>query len=167
MMPTAWMLRPVGSASRTSRVITTRCVMLCVSTMGDSPVTVSVSSSVPTFRSTLIVGGEVRRQLDALAHDGLETGKREGHRVGAGPEREDRVLTVAARCGRADLFDQRRTGGFDGDAGHHGAGVVFDGAADGAGLRRCKCRRKDNTSEHENSKRERTHHYPPLSSCIP
>ena len=29
--------------------------MLCVSTMGDSPVTVSVSSSVPTFMSTLIV----------------------------------------------------------------------------------------------------------------
>jgi hypothetical protein len=29
--------------------------MLCVSTIGDSPVTVSVSSSAPTFRSTLIV----------------------------------------------------------------------------------------------------------------
>jgi hypothetical protein len=55
MMPTAWMLRPVGSASRTSCVITTRCVMLCVSTIGDSPVTVSVSSSAPTLRSTLIV----------------------------------------------------------------------------------------------------------------
>ena len=54
-MPTAWMLRPVGNASRTSAVITTRCVRLCVSTIGDSPVTVSVSSSVPTFRSTLIV----------------------------------------------------------------------------------------------------------------
>jgi hypothetical protein len=55
MMPTAWMLRPVGSASRTSCVITTRCVMFDVSTIGDSPVTVNVSSSVPTFRSALIV----------------------------------------------------------------------------------------------------------------
>ena len=54
-MPTAWMLRPVGSASRTSAVITTRCVMLWVSTIGDSPVTVRVSSSVPTFMSTLMV----------------------------------------------------------------------------------------------------------------
>ena len=35
--------------------MTTRCVMLGVSTIGDSPVTVSVSSSVPTFRSALIV----------------------------------------------------------------------------------------------------------------
>ena len=37
MMPTAWMLRPVGMASRTSRVITVRVVMLCVSTTGTRP----------------------------------------------------------------------------------------------------------------------------------
>src|SRR6187402_2643558 len=55
MMPTAWMFRPVGSASRTSSVMTTRCVMLEVSTIGDSPVTVRVSSRAPTFRSALIV----------------------------------------------------------------------------------------------------------------
>ena len=38
-----------------------RCVMACVSTMGDSPVTVMVSSSVPTLRSalTLAVKSEV------------------------------------------------------------------------------------------------------------
>ena len=33
--------------------MTTRCVMPCVSTIGDSPVTVMVSSSVPTFMSAL------------------------------------------------------------------------------------------------------------------
>ena len=55
-MPTAWMLRPVGSASQHfARHDRTRCVMLCVSTIGDSPVTVIVSSSAPTFRSALIV----------------------------------------------------------------------------------------------------------------
>ena len=60
-MPTAWMLRPVGSASSTSRVITTRCVIAGVSTIGDSPVTVIVSCSVPTFMSalTLAVKSEV------------------------------------------------------------------------------------------------------------
>jgi hypothetical protein len=46
---------PVGSASMTSRVITVRVVMLCVSTTGDSAETVMVSSSAPTLRSALIV----------------------------------------------------------------------------------------------------------------
>jgi hypothetical protein len=49
------MLRPVGSASITSRVITVRVVMLCVSTTGDSAETVMVSSRAPTLRSALIV----------------------------------------------------------------------------------------------------------------
>ncbi|PYQ96611.1 MAG: hypothetical protein DMF96_17800 [Acidobacteria bacterium] len=55
MMPTAWMLRPVGIASSTSRVMTVRVVMLCVSTTGDSAVTVIVSATAPTLRSALIV----------------------------------------------------------------------------------------------------------------
>lgn len=55
MIPTAWILRPVGSMSSTSRVITVRAVMLCVSTIGDSPVTVTVSSIAPTFISALTV----------------------------------------------------------------------------------------------------------------
>ena len=49
------MLRPVGSVSSTSRVITVRVVMLCVSTIGDSADTVIVSCIAPTFRSALIV----------------------------------------------------------------------------------------------------------------
>ncbi len=61
MMPTAWMLRPVGSTSRTSRVITTRWVTAVVSTIGDSPVTVIDSWRVPTFKSpfTFAVKSEV------------------------------------------------------------------------------------------------------------
>ena len=54
-MPTAWMLRPVGMASSTSRVMTVRAVMLCTSTIGDSAETVIVSSSAPTLSSALIV----------------------------------------------------------------------------------------------------------------
>ena len=65
-MPIAWMLRPVGSTSRISRVMTVRVVMLCVSTIGDSPVTVIVSSIPPTLISALTLAAEVRRQLDAL-----------------------------------------------------------------------------------------------------
>jgi hypothetical protein len=55
MMPTAWMLRPVGMASSTSLVITVRFVMLCVSTTGDSAETITVSSTAPTFMSLLTV----------------------------------------------------------------------------------------------------------------
>ena len=46
--------------------------MPCVSTIGDSPVTVIVSSSVPTFMSALTLRGEVRRELDAFALDDAE-----------------------------------------------------------------------------------------------
>ncbi|PYQ89696.1 MAG: hypothetical protein DMG03_01980 [Acidobacteria bacterium] len=55
MIPTAWMLRPVGIASSTSRVITVRVVMFCTSTTGDSAATVIVSSTAPIFISALIV----------------------------------------------------------------------------------------------------------------
>jgi len=48
------MFRPVGITSSTSRVMTVRVVMFCTSTTGDSPVTVIVSATEPTFRSTLI-----------------------------------------------------------------------------------------------------------------
>ena len=53
MIPTAWMLRPVGIVSRTSRVMTVRVVMLCTSTIGVSAATVIVSSIAPTLSSAL------------------------------------------------------------------------------------------------------------------
>jgi hypothetical protein len=49
------MLRPVGTTSSTSRVITVRCVMLWTSTTGDSAATVIVSSTAPTVRSASMV----------------------------------------------------------------------------------------------------------------
>ena len=55
MMPTAWMFRPVGIASRTSRVITVRAVILATSTIGDSAATVIVSCTAPIRMSALIV----------------------------------------------------------------------------------------------------------------
>ena len=53
--PIPWMVRPVGMASRVSRFSTCDLVVLCTSTVGAEPVTVSVSSSAPTLRSVLIV----------------------------------------------------------------------------------------------------------------
>ena len=53
--PTAQMFRPVGSASSRSRDRTCCCVALFTSTTGDAPVTVTVSSSEPTFISAVTV----------------------------------------------------------------------------------------------------------------
>ena len=67
--PTSWLLRfmpgisvaavnwvrPLGIAASTSASITRCLVALCTSTIGDAPVTVTVSSSVPTRRSALTV----------------------------------------------------------------------------------------------------------------
>ncbi len=49
--PIPWKLRPVGSASSRSRESTSRLVVVCTSTSGELPVTVTVSSTVPTFSS--------------------------------------------------------------------------------------------------------------------
>ena len=50
-----WIVRPVGIASSVSRFSTCDLVVLCTSTTGDAPVTVSVSSSAPTFISAFTV----------------------------------------------------------------------------------------------------------------
>ena len=49
-----------------------------------------------------------------------------------GPQIDDVVPPFAVGDDRANLFDERRTGGFDGDTGQHGAGRVSDGPGDAA-----------------------------------
>ena len=124
------MLRPVGSASSTSRVITVRVVMLCVSTTGDSAETVIVSSSAPTLRSALIVAvkSEVSSTFSRL-HD-AEAREREGDGVDAGPQRGDLVLARVVGDRRSHFFDQRGARRFDRHAGQHRARRVLDDAAD-------------------------------------
>ena len=78
MTPTAWMLRPVGTVSSTSRVITVRCVTLCMSTMGDWPATVIVSSTAPDLHGAVDRGSEVGRQFDVVALHRIEAAEREG-----------------------------------------------------------------------------------------
>ncbi len=62
-------LRSVGSTSITSREAVAMRATFCVSTIGDSPVTVTVSSSAPTVMSALTSALKPARQLDALAPD--------------------------------------------------------------------------------------------------
>ena len=49
------MFREEGIAARTSLLMICCCRVLCTSTIGDSPVTVTVSSSAPTLRSAFTV----------------------------------------------------------------------------------------------------------------
>ena len=58
-------------------------------------------------------------------------GERERHGVDAGPQLGQPVLAAIVGDGRADLLDERRAGGLDGDAGQHGARGVADDAGDG------------------------------------
>ena len=116
--------RATSEATRSRRRSTVVCRRtLCTSTIGVSPVTVIVSSSVPTRRSALTVRRERAGQLDAFALDGAEAGQRERHGVGARPQIDDAVLAGAVGDGGADFLDQHRAGRFDGDAGQHGAGA--------------------------------------------
>ena len=135
--------------------------MLEVSTIGDSPVTVSVSSSVADLQVDVDRGREVRRQLDAFTHDGGETRQLELDGVGAGTQREDRIRARTAGHGRTRFFDQRRTRHFDGHAGQHAARCISDRAGDRAGLRRGHDRREDESEQNKTTYRERTHHNSP------
>ena len=70
------------------------------------------------------------RQHDAVTLDGVETGEGERDRIRAGAQVDDLEATVAVGDRLADFFDQNGTRGFDGHAGEHGAGSVFDDACD-------------------------------------
>ena len=98
----------VGSDCTSSLSSVRSRLALCTSTIGVSPVTVMVSSSVADLHVGVDRGDEVARQLDAFALDGVEAGQRERHRVGAGPQVDDAVLAAAVGDGGAHLLDQRR-----------------------------------------------------------
>ena len=94
-----------------------------------------VSSSTPTRISTLMRGGEVGRQLEAVAHEGVEAGQRERHAIGARPQVDDRELALLVGDDRSHLLDEDRTRRFDGDARQDRARRIPDGSGNRA-LRR-------------------------------
>ena len=62
--PMAWMVRPVGIASSASRLSTCDFVVLCTSTIGDAPVTVSDLLERADLQLRVHGHREVGRQLD-------------------------------------------------------------------------------------------------------
>ena len=153
--PTFWMLgltpgtvapRPrkscaVGTASTSSREITWVVEVARVSTVGAWPLTVSVSSSEPTFISALTVAVKFDGQVDPLPDDGREAAQREGHRVGALPQIDDRIEPLRVGDDRPHLFDQRGAGCLDRDAWHHRARGISHLSGDRA-LRRRRMRQR-------------------------
>ena len=111
------------------------CRTFCVSTSGAAPVTVIVSSSEPDLHVGIHGRGEPRGQHDALAPEGIEAGQTEGDHIGAGPQIDDVVPALAVGDDRADLLDQRRTGGSTVTPGST-ARRVLDHAGDAARLLR-------------------------------
>ena len=69
-----WMVRPVGTCSRISAVITSTLALLETSTVGDAPVTVIASSMAPTSRVALSVPVKSTRSSTASCRCCLKPG---------------------------------------------------------------------------------------------
>ena len=110
----------VGIASSMSRLTTTVCRLLLTSTTGDSPVTVTVSSSAPSCRSPLT--GAVKLPSSRMPARRMvlnpDIVKVTSYVPGGNPGCDiDRAESVTA----ADSFDERGTRRLDRDAGQRGA----------------------------------------------
>ena len=111
MMP--FQLLAAGVLATSSPLRTCWRAAFCTSTMGVSPVTVIVSSSVPTFMSALSCTVPEPASSMPSRLTTLKPVKRERDRVGAGPQIDDLVLPARIGGDRPDLLDQRRAGGFN------------------------------------------------------
>ena len=103
----------VGIESRMSRLATNCVRLLVTSTVGVAPVTVTDSSSAPTFEPDVDLCAERAFKDHVLAPHRLETGERERHLVASGAEVNDPVLAGPVGDHAARFLDQRRAGGFN------------------------------------------------------
>ena len=142
-MPVAPRDEGMAVSTSLSTMVWTRA--LWTSTIGDSPVTVIVSSRLPTRRSPLTVATKSPLSSMPSRLHGTEPGQRERHRVSAGTEIDDSILARVVGDDRADLFNQDRASGFDRHARQHRAGRVFDDTGNG-GLRE---RRRREEQDHQ------------------
>ena len=151
-------LRPVGIASMISWLSTRCCVVFCTSTIGDSPVTVTVSEISPTRRSALIVAENDPCSSTPSRLTLEKPPRRERHGVGAGAQVLDAVLAGVIGHRRPHFFDQRRAGRFDGHARQHRTRRVAYDAGD-RGLREGQRGHQHHDQRRDNRLREtpRTH----------
>ena len=137
MFGTRWSMthgsRADGMFCSDSRSNVVLAAVALVSTIGLSPLTVTVSCTVEMRELLVDLRREADADDDALADDRLESGQLELHRVGA--DRNLREAEAPGFAARRDLrLNQRGAGQRDGCARQHGAGVVTHPARDFAGL---------------------------------
>ena len=92
-------------------------LVLCTSTTGVSPVTVIVSCTPPTRSSASTAMTAEPLTMTPSRLTVAKPASVNVTRVGAGPKILDAVAAGAVGDRGPDLFDQRRAGGFDRDAG--------------------------------------------------
>jgi hypothetical protein len=99
---------------------------------------------------------------EAFALERIETGEREGHRVGARPQVFDLVLAGRIGHGHANFFNERRTGGFDSDGWQHRARRILHRAGNGCSgdrLRVSRGRNKYYDHEHNDEPLQDRHRH--------
>ncbi len=134
-------MRPeVGSASSVSRSSVVCWRTFEMSTTGDSPLTVIVSSTVPTLNSALMVAVNPVVSSSPSRLNVLKPGRVKVTVYTPGPQVDDPVQALTVGDDGADLVDEGRTGGFDGDARQHRArGIAHDSRDRGTIRHLCRC----------------------------
>ena len=132
---------------------------LCTSTIGDSPVTTTVSCTAPIFSSALMLATNVPSSWMSSRRTVENPGRENVKLYVAAAEATDAVRTVGVSGGGADLLDQVGTGGFHGHAGQDGAGRVLHNAGNRRlGGRHRRCEHKD-ADEHETRRADSAHEH--------
>ena len=102
------------------------------STVGASPDTVIVSSSVAHRELAVHRCREFRGNSSPSRFRARNPGRRERHRVDAGPQIDDPVQALSVGDGGAHFFDERRAGGFHRYARQDSARFIADDAGNAA-----------------------------------
>ena len=101
------------------------------------------------FEFGVDLGGEVGRQLQPVAHDGVEAGQRERDGIDAGAQVDDLIAPIGVGDGRAHLFDEGGAGHFGGDARHDAARGIANRSGDCALRPRSERRGHDTRQRHQ------------------
>ena len=148
--------RAVGIDVSTSLPMVVCRRMLCTSTIGVTPDTVIVSVTPPTVISASICAVNAPVSSIPSRFTWLKPGSAKVTVYVPGGKRDDaEQAAVVGHC-RADLLDEHRARGFDGDSGQRGSGCVLRRTGDGC-LRERGGRQKGRECNEEHSPQERAH----------
>ena len=143
----------LGTASSTSRFSTCDFAFVLTSTTGDGAGHGHRLFERADFHVRVDGGGEVRRQFEAVALEGLKSRQRERDGVGAGTQIDDAVRAFAVGDDRARFFDEHVARRFDRHAGQHRARRVLHDARRSRSARAPRQAARARTRAHQPSRR--------------